>query len=124
MIQLFLHLFGDYFIQNDWLAVNKSKYSALGWLTCTIHCILYSIPFGWYYDSWLVFVMVFVTHFLLDKFGLAEYVIRLKNWNWDFTNKNFGFSADRPVFLTLWLYIITDNSLHLFCNYFIVKYFL
>lgn len=120
MIQLLLHLFGDYFTQNDWMAINKAKFSIEGWLACLIHCILYSIPFGWYYYSWLIFAVCFLSHFAIDKFGLAKYVIMLKNWYWD--GSNFGFYKERPVFLTLWLYIITDNSLHLFSNYFMIKY--
>lgn len=123
MIQLFLHLLGDYFLQNDWMAVNKSKFSALGWWACFIHCCLYSAPFLFYYNlNWHIYAWVFATHFLIDKFGLAIYWTMLVNWNW--SRENFGMNRDRPVFLTLWLHIIRDNSLHLFCNYFIIQYFL
>lgn len=122
MIQLFLHLLGDYFIQNDWMAVNKGKYSPIGWLSCLVHCILYSIPFGIYYNSFLVFFWVFISHFLIDKFGLAVYATMLINWRWN--KSNFGMHEDRPVFLTLWLHIIRDNSIHLFCNYVIILHLL
>jgi hypothetical protein len=29
----------------------------------------------------------------------------------------------RHFFITIWLYIITDNTFHLLCNYFAIKYF-
>lgn len=119
MIQILLHLLGDYFLQNDWMAVNKGKYSVLGYLTCTIHCLLYSIPFGMYYHSWDIFLLVFGSHFLIDKFGLAIYWTMLVNWNW--SRENFGMNVERPAFLTLWLHIIRDNSLHIAGNYFILQ---
>lgn len=121
MIQLLLHLLGDYFLQNDWMALNKSKYNLLGWYTCLLHCWLYAFPFGMYYQSWSIFTLVFATHFLIDKFGLAVYVTRLMNWNWD---GYLGFDEDRPKFITVWIHIIRDNSMHIACNYFIIKYFL
>lgn len=123
MIQLLLHLLGDYFLQNDWMAVNKNKFSILGWLTCSIHCLLYSIPFGFYYHNWYIFLWVLLTHFIIDKFGLAEYWIRLSNWDWD-KEHLFGMSPERPIWLVVWLYIIRDNSLHVACNFFIIQYFL
>lgn len=123
MIQLLLHLLGDYFLQNDWMAVNKGKFSNLGWVTCTLHCSLYSMPFLFYYHSWEVFIWVFATHFLIDKFGLAEYWTRFANWDWD-KSHILGMSTERPIWLVVWLHIIRDNSLHIACNFFIIKYFI
>ncbi len=122
MIQLFLHLLGDYFLQNDWMASNKSKWTITGWFACNIHCLLYSIPFGLYYNDFGIFAWIFISHFLIDKFGLAVYVTKFVNWNWK--SKNFGFGESRPPHLTVWITIIRDNSMHIACNYFIIKYFL
>lgn len=122
MIQLLLHLFGDYFLQNDWMAINKSKYSIVGWQACFIHCLLYAIPFGLYYHSHWIFYLVFITHFTIDKFTLAQYWSKLVNWNWDDTSV-YGFSPDRPTFITVWLHIIRDNSIHIAGNYFIIQHF-
>lgn len=123
MIQLFLHLLGDFFLQNDEMAVNKSKYTTHGYLMCTIHCMFYSIPFGLYYHNAGVYGFVFFTHWFIDKFGLAEYVTRTINWNWD-KNSLFGFQKDRPHFVTVWIHTIRDNSMHIFCNYLIIKHFI
>jgi hypothetical protein len=30
---------------------------------------------------------------------------------------NFGFGLDRPFAITIWVYIICDNLLHIICNY-------
>lgn len=124
MIQLFLHLLGDYFLQNDWMALNKSKYTSDGWFACALHCGLYALPFGIYYHGSIpISILIFLTHFLIDKFGLAQYVTRVINWNWD-KAAYLGFDKDRPQFLTFWIHIIRDNSMHIACNYFIIKYFL
>jgi len=119
MIQLFLHLLGDYFLQNDWMALNKNKYSNAGWVACIIHCLLYSIPFGLYYHSFDVFALVYLSRFLIDKFSLAIYVTKLINWNWE--SRNYGFDERRPAFIVIWIHIIRDNSMHIACNYFIIK---
>ncbi len=130
MIQLFLHLLGDYFLQNDWMATNKGTYSPLGWLTCILHCILYSVPFGWYYHSWTIFLLVFLTHFFIDKFSLARYVTKTinckweGNWGGDNYSHDLGFDENRPPYIAVWIHIIRDNSMHIACNYFIIKYFL
>lgn len=129
MIQLLLHLFGDYFTQNDWMATNKGTFSVLGWFTCILHCLLYSIAFGLYYHNLSIFLLVFGTHFLIDKFSLARYVTKLVNWNWerdwggDHYSHDLGFDENRPAYITIWIHIIRDNSLHVACNYFIIQHF-
>lgn len=122
MIQLLLHLLGDYFLQNDWMAVNKSKQSDIGYLTCGIHCLLYALVFGLFYQNIFIFGWIFWTHFLVDKFTLAQYWTKLINWNWD-KSSTYGFSPDRPTFITVWLHIIRDNAIHIAGNYFIIQYY-
>lgn len=132
MIQLLLHLLGDYFLQNDWMAVNKNKYSFIGWVACYIHCILYALPFLFYYHNSNIFFWVYITHLSIDKFSLAKYVTRIVNWRWDFnwdgvgneTSFDLGFDSGRPAFITVWIHIIRDNSMHIACNYFIIQHFL
>lgn len=134
MIQLFLHLLGDFFLQNDWMAVNKSKYNKLGWLTCSLHCLLYSIPFGLYYHSWPVFLLILLSHFIIDKFTLATYYTKLINNTWLADSctlqAKLGFKGSpddpdrRPDYIAVWIHIIRDNSIHIAGNYFIIQYFL
>lgn len=58
---LFLHFIGDFLLQSDWMALNKSKrFDALA-----IHCLVYSacfIPFlGWRFAT-----VTFLVHLLTD----------------------------------------------------------
>jgi len=119
MLQGILHLLGDYILQNDWMADHKAKYSIKGYFACFIHCVLYALPFCYYYSNWACFA-IFLSHFSIDKYRLAIFVIRLKNWNWEGTN--FGFPDLKPAYMSVWLFIITDNTLHLICNYLAIKY--
>lgn len=115
-----LHLLGDYIIQNDWMATNKKKATWEGFFACLIHCVTYSIPFLFILD-WTAVLLVFATHFIIDRWHLVDWFIAFKNGSG--TIANFGFPKERPLFLTLWLYIIIDNIFHIFCNTFIVWYF-
>ena len=112
--QLLLHGVGDYLIQNDWMALNKKKKGALGFLACLIHCVTYSLPFA-LIASWPAVLAIFATHFIIDRWKLVDWFLATRNGV--FHIKNFGFGEERPVVITLWLYIITDNTFHLLCNY-------
>lgn len=76
MTQLILHLFGDYILQSNWMAVNKSKHT----LPCFLHCLTYTLPFLLLTHSLLALTVIFVTHFAIDRTGAARYLVWLKNW--------------------------------------------
>lgn len=126
MTQILLHLLGDFFLQNDWMATNKATYSREGWIACIIHCLLYAIPFGICYGNAYIFLLVLITHFLVDKFTLARFVTKFINWRWerDWGGTNYshdlGFDHERPPYITVWIHIIRDNTIHIAGNYFII----
>jgi len=112
MIQILLHLWGDYITQNDWMATNKTQNTAKGWVACLIHVTLYSLPFL-FICSFEAFVVIFTTHFFIDKFRLAKYLVQLKNFSFTPT----GFPPTTPLFISVWVTIIVDNILHVTINY-------
>lgn len=77
MIQLILHLFGDYITQSDWMALNKrtSTFAAF------CHATVYSFPFYWL-GSYRSLFVIWITHLFIDRFGLARYVVWAKNFSW------------------------------------------
>ena len=119
MEQLLLHLFGDYILQNDNVGVRKKEKSLIGLLYCIYHCITYSIPF-FFITNWLGVILIAVTHFIIDRWNFTGHFIKTKNFVK--TLENFGYKKERPFAITIWLYIIQDNTLHLICNYLIIKY--
>ena len=118
MEQLIIHLFGDYVTQTDWMAVNKTK----RWYVAFIHAIVYSLPFLLLAPSVAAFLTILISHAVIDKLRLARYVIFCKNLATDPSLKwgdckATGFHHSRPEWLTVWLMIITDNTMHLAINY-------
>lgn len=143
MIQLILHLIGDYVTQSDWMANNKTKAS----FPAFCHALVYSLPFL-FIGSWLAVLVIFATHFAIDRWRLAVYVVWLKNvvlgegvmfiacitmpqerfhremdrimrskeLNWE-NCKATGYPSDRPAWMAVWLLIAADNTIHLAINY-------
>lgn len=138
MLQLILHGIGDYFLQTDKQALGKKLKGLYGLKCCLIHCITYSLPFL-FIGSWKAVLAIFVTHFIIDRTNIVAYVLAWKNGVKKYqihdqqgylkeTSKseatvvkydisNFGFGKERPFAITIWLYIICDNLLHIICNY-------
>jgi hypothetical protein len=57
---LVLHFVGDFLLQNDWMALNKSK----AWTPLLLHVSVYSICFGFFGMSFLL--VTFFSHLLVD----------------------------------------------------------
>jgi hypothetical protein len=139
MIQLLIHLWGDYILQSDWMAQNKTK----AHFPAAVHAIVYSLGFLLLKPSVTAFAVILVTHFLIDRYRLARYVVWAKNWlypptryyeplndqfgiggknAWLSLNPPFaqcattGYPPGRPEWMAVWLLIIADNILHLTIN--------
>lgn len=112
--QLLLHAVGDYITQNSWMALNKKNKGLNGFHACYVHCTLYSIPF-FFIGSPLAVGAIFLSHFIIDRTHVVEHWVAF--YNRGKADVNFGYPPERPLFLTLWLYIIVDNTFHLLCNY-------
>lgn len=160
------HLIGDYLLQSDWMAQNKTKND----LPAMVHAVLYTMPF-WLFGmvgllplrgTILVIPVILWTHFAIDRWRLARYVVWAKNWlapkcrwyyykfrdgfewwmpelRWgqlsespharrtDYVQyreemrrtqpwencKGTGYPQDVPPWLSTWLMIIADNTIHL-----------
>lgn len=129
MTQLILHLVGDYVTQSDWMAQNKTK---ADW-PAACHALVYSLPFLFIVDSVLAMLVICSSHYLIDRYRLARYVVWAKNvfFDPDFWQNhnqhirekvfpkywtNTGYPADSPPWLAVWLLIAADNTLHLAIN--------
>lgn len=155
MEQLILHLIGDYVTQSDWMANGKtSKY---GPALC--HSIVYSVPFLLLRPSWAAFFVILITHFFIDRFRIAKYVVWAKNFLappsayleelfYDRVDEDFpdlisykeslgwklqfkyawqnckanGYPSETPIWLSTWLMIIADNTMHLSINYLSLRF--
>lgn len=118
MEQLILHLIGDYITQTDWMAKNKTKST----FAAAAHALVYSLPFLLLQPSYLGFQAILMTHFIIDRFRLARFLVYAKNkltspgLKWADANGT-GYHKDDPAWLAVWLLIAADNTLHLAINF-------
>lgn len=143
MNELIAHLIGDYILQSDWMANSKTTKS----FACLCHVLTYAIPFLFLNPSWTALAVIVGTHFVIDRFRLAKYLVYGKNYlapksarneylsnnkedyveglhyklSWENCKSN-GYPAETPVWLSTWLLIIADNALHLLLNHLALKY--
>lgn len=118
MEQLLLHMIGDYILQTDWMATEKTKRNT----AAAAHAVVYSLPFLLLSPSALAFAVILVSHYFIDRYRLARYVIFAKNW---VTNRRLrwaecsttGYPNGMPAWLSVWLMIAADNTMHLSINY-------
>ena len=124
------HLIGDYIVQNDWMASNKSNawpYPVegnspltpmlpsqcearmkwkIGHLACLVHCVLYTISVwfcSFWWMPWWGLVVCFAVHFPIDRWRLAGVWMRNVSGQLAF--------ATGP--LSPWSIIVVDNTFHL-----------
>lgn len=116
------HMIGDYLIQSDWMAQEKTK----RWAPAILHGVSYGLPFLFLTTSPLALLVIVGTHILIDHYRLARHVVWFKN---QFAPKNFrpghtatGHGENRPDFLAVWLLIIADNIIHIIINWVSVVY--
>ena len=147
MEQLLAHLVGDYLLQSDWMAMNKSKRT----IPCLDHVIVYTSVFLTLTTNLYALAIIGGVHFLLDRFPIIvrrliwlrnhigptmKYVpfalcsitgcydnVRNEVENKPYTREQINGVSPRLNYVTVWLYIITDNLLHLLTNYLALKYF-
>ena len=144
--QLLAHAIGDYVLQSDWMANEKTKKS----IAALMHALFYTLPFLFLAKSWWALLFISSTHFIIDRWRLARYVCWAKNflapkvtydvtkemksiaggpvelctvtkiagiWWWPWAEcVGTGYHKDRPPWMTVWLMIIADNVMHVICN--------
>lgn len=113
------HMIGDYLLQSDWMAVEKTK----RWLPAILHGLTYTIPFLFLTHNIWALLLIASTHIIIDRYRLAKRLVWIKNflaprswWRpWKDCDQT-GYPNDRPIWMTTWLLIIADNVLHIAIN--------
>jgi len=109
--QIVAHMVGDYILQSHWMAMEKTKQS----VAAAVHAFSYTLPFLLITQSPIAIAIIIGTHFVIDRWRLARYLVWLKNGA-DGPITATGYPVDTPVWLAGWLLIIVDNTLHVICN--------
>lgn len=163
--------FGDYVLQSDWMANEKTKKS----LAAAAHAIVYTLPFLLVTRNPIALGIICASHFVIDRFRLARYICWIKNfigppatykpaetvesahaesgapvgvvpkpafppgriikeWHsepmvvdrqwwrpWPECSAT-GYHKDVPPWLSVWLMIKADNTIHQLINFFVILY--
>lgn len=144
--QIVAHLVGDYILQSDRMALEKTASSR--W--AAYHALSYALPFLLLTASPVALAVIVGTHFAIDRWRLARYVCWLKNfvgsgWTIEQASAFLGWCArlgrdpvtavvwtpyrrpwsectktgypdSRPDWMAVWLLIFCDNCLHVLIN--------
>lgn len=95
------HLFGDFILQNHWMAQRKKSSTP----ACALHCLVYTAAvhaFTLLAMPWWALVVVFLTHFVQDRTTLVQFLM----------DRVLGQEGFRKG-LAPWASIVVDNTLHL-----------
>lgn len=125
LLGVLFHFIGDYLIQTDWMARLKTS----RWSPAIIHGVTYSTLFVFATQSWLALATICITHIVIDHYRLARHVVWAKNqlapkafrYKWSEGNKT-GYRNDSPEWLSTWLMIIADNTIHIIINTLAILY--
>jgi len=115
--QLLAHAIGDYILQSHWMATEKTRNS----VAAAVHAVTYTLPFLFITHEWMPLAIICGTHFLVDRFRLARFVVWLKNGPWKPLTTT-GYQDDVPPWMSVWLLIIADNVIHVVINAAALKY--
>lgn len=126
--QIVCHAIGDYILQSHFMATNKTKRS---WVAL-YHAATYSLPFLFLKPSLFAFAVIVGSHFFIDRYRLARFVVAFKNLFFttpaeyermsNEIDMATGFPKDCPPWLATWLLIIVDNICHVLLNGLALRY--
>lgn len=123
MPELLAHLWGDYVLQTERMALRKT----ISWRWATIHAATYTLPFFFLTHDVKSLLTIFLTHVVIDRLALARKLVVWRN-AWDIRSsgqslsETTGFSEKIPAWLAFWLTVIVDNTLHLTINHWAIHY--
>lgn len=130
--QLVAHAVGDYILQSHWMATQKTKRS----FAAAVHAVTYTLPFLLLTQSPAALAVICGSHFVIDRWRLARFVVWLKNgpywwrgwkeaWRFGLERKaltDTGYHESVPAWLSVWLLIAADNIIHVICNGLAIHY--
>lgn len=122
LVRLLLgHIVGDYFFQNDWMALNKKSRN----LPCFMHVLVWTASVCVFIipelsvvsvQSSLIFLLInFVTHFAIDRTYIVDsflHLIRGKSYQ-RAQNSNNGSERTYAIAYTVLVQTVVDNAIHL-----------
>ena len=90
-------------------------------LATLAHAVTYVLPFLFLTTNAKVLLVIGGTHFIIDRYRLARYLVWVRNYPWPGSKpwaecRATGFSNGMPPYMSAWLLIIVDNIIHVVIN--------
>jgi hypothetical protein len=121
---LLAHLIGDYLLQPHWMSQEKTQ----RWSVAATHGTIYGASHILVTRSPWRLLIIGGTHAVIDRYRLAKHISWAKNqigparirepWR---NCKDTGYPTDVPWWLSVWLMIIVDNTIHLLINFLTIQ---
>lgn len=119
MNQLLAHLVGDYILQNNYEAQEKVNSN----LPALSHAVKYTAAFLPLTRNPRTLLIIGGTHYIIDRYRLAKRLVWAKNQvgvparhRYKFEDSVAGYDKDTPIWLSTWLMIAADNTVHMIIN--------
>ena len=109
--QLLAHAVGDYVLQSDWMARNKTSRT----FVAAVHALCYALPFLLFSPTVAALAVIVGSHLVIDRLRVAGWLSWVKN-GMPRPRTPTGYPAERADYLVVWLVVITDNILHVAIN--------
>lgn len=110
------HLVGDYLFQTHHQASEKTKQ----WGPALAHSATYTAAHLPVTRNWKALTVIGVTHAVVDHYRLARHVVWFKNQfapaSYRPGHTDTGYPDETPPWLSFWLLIAADNTIHLLIN--------
>ncbi len=90
------HLFGDFILQNEWMAVNKKNSS----FVCLVHIVVYLAPFLLCQLKWWQIALIGIQHFAQDRTEFVFWWMRV----WKRVHKDYW--KELPLYVDQAFHII------------------
>lgn len=130
------HMVGDYLLQNQWMATEKSFPGKRGHIACSVHVLLYTLVILAFTGVWdLRFALaIALPHWIIDRWSLAKYWLKFKNGYgmedvWEkapVCAMPLPGQMERNVWKVAFaapVYIANDNTMHFVCLWLTLKLF-
>lgn len=119
MKQLIAHLVGDFVVQSHWMASAKTKSHG----PAAVHAVTYTAGFLPLTRNPLRLAVIGGTHFVIDRWRLAKYLVWVKNqlvpaeyrYPWSQADETGNYHW-QPAHVNFWLMVLADNTVHILIN--------
>ena len=110
------HLVGDYLLQTERMALQKSAHGLRGWAWCLWHCSLYTAAiccFSWNASPMFI-ALIFLSHFPIDRWSLADvWLKRIGGRSILAAHAEAHPHREVRIAFACLVYAVADNTMHL-----------